>query len=459
MSTLAAMTVLVVVAIALGLVAVFWRGLDRTAGRAVGASFAVATLAPVTHVDFAIAVVTSLGIAVICAAALGRLGLPRASSARLLPLLAMMSWLVLRAFSDTSQGTMAMNTLICLDAAALALVVRHMSALDLHAMTRVFAWIVPFHVAFAVGEQLHLVTTPWPTAGGTIAIEDRKSALIPDLPGRSQSSLGHPIPFAMFLSAAMLLFLHAVVARRRWGYAVPFVLGGAGIALSGTRSAVLSVGVGVLLYTLAQFRLRNAGKYILGSFALLLTINADDLLTALGLGAKFQSSVSYIHRTRVTGSLGALLDRSAIDLGVGNGPSSTRMLFESGVVSGFPGLIYFDNQLISMFALYGLVGVAGLVAGAASALWGGALAIAMMSMIVSMFFSFDALQWHLPFLLFAFTSVLPRRACERLPSRPQRQSASGIDAASGSSSSEVSPSPHDSPVPTEAAPVQAGARS
>ncbi len=88
-------------------------------------------------------------------------------------------------------------------------------------------------------------------------ISDRENLLIPALTGRSQSTFGHPIPFAVFSSIALIVLLHATAQTRRRRYAGGVVLAATALALSGTRSAVVALLAGLAAYVLASIRWRR----------------------------------------------------------------------------------------------------------------------------------------------------------------------------------------------------------
>ena len=318
-------------------------------------------------------------------------------------------WLILRILGQFSPAATLLQVGMLASAMALAFVVPLLRAEDLRTVADTFLWLILAHTAYAALEQTGTVDAIWPLRVESLEkIDDRANVLLPALTGRSQSTFGHPIPFAVFASVAALVLLHATAQTRRPRYAGGVVVAAVALALSGTRSAVVAVLAALVAYGLANLRWRRLLAMIAATGILAIIALLVDLPTLLALDGRFESSVSYIHRSLVVGSWDALWARGEAAVVFGSGAGASAELFRAGIVRGASNLLYFDNAYVSLFALSGLVALVLICAVLARSLFGGALAIGGATFIAVMGFSFDEQQWQIVLVLLAFCALLPR---------------------------------------------------
>lgn len=319
------------------------------------------------------------------------------------------TWLILRILGQFSFASTVLQASMVISAMALALVVPLLRADDLPIIAHTFLWLIIAHTAYAVIEQTGDVEAIWPLRLESLEnISDRENLLIPALAGRSQSTFGHPIPFAVFSSISLLVLLHATAQTRRWRYAGGVIVAATALALSGTRSAVVALLAGLAAYVLASIRWRRLLWILAGAGVVAIAALLTDLPTLLALDGRFESSVSYIHRSLVVGSWDSLWARDPATRLFGSGAGAGVELFREGVVRGAHNLLYFDNAYVSLFALSGLLALILFGAVLLRSVLGGALAIGGTVFIAVMGFSFDEQQWQLLLVLLAFCALLPR---------------------------------------------------
>ncbi|MGC0369603.1 O-antigen ligase family protein [Microbacterium sp. SLBN-111] len=319
------------------------------------------------------------------------------------------TWLVLRILGQFSFAATVLQVSIVASAMALAFVVPLLRADDLPIIADTFLWLTLAHTAYAVLEQTVDMEAVWPLRSSALEdIGERVNILIPALAGRSQSSFGHPIPFALFSSIALLVLLHAAAQTRRWRYAGGVVVAATALALSGTRSAVVAALAALAAYVVASIRWRRLLWILVGAGVVAIAALVTDLPTLLALDGNFESSVSYIHRSLVIGSWDTLWARDLATRLFGSGAGAGADLFREGVVRGAHTLLYFDNVYVSLFALSGLVALILFCAVLLRSVLGGALAVGGATLVAVMGFSFDEQQWQLALVLMAFCTMLPR---------------------------------------------------
>lgn len=380
--------------------------------RAVAAIIVISTLVPVGSVRDQTMAMTALATIVL----LGLFAVVRRDASTPWPPLwgaclfaAFGLWLILRILGQFSAASTLLQAGMLASAMALAFVVPLLRKEDLPAVADTFLWLVLAHTAYAALEQTGTVDAIWPLRVESLEnIDDRANVLIPALTGRSQSTFGHPIPFAVFASVAALVLIHAAAQTRRRRYAGGVVVAAAAVALSGTRSAVVALLAALLAYGLANLRWRRLLAMIAGAGVLAIAALLVDLPTLLALDGRFESSVSYIHRSLVVGSWDALWARGEAAVVFGSGAGASAELFRAGIVRGASNLLYFDNAYVSLFALSGLVALVLFCAVQGRALFGGALAIGGATFLGVMGFSFDEQQWQIVLILLAFCALLPR---------------------------------------------------
>ena len=382
------------------------------AGRAVSGTLVLATLVPVTSILDDLAVFATLSTIVIaCVIALVR---HPPSARRIAPwgsiLFALfLAWLITRIVGEFTPRATLLQVGMLVSVAALAMVVPRLTTDDLPVIANVFLVLVLVHSAYAFLEQTGTVGAFWELREKSLeTIDDRQNVLAGWLTGRSQSTFGHPIPFAVFACVARVVLLHAALQTRRWRYSGGILVCVAALILSGTRSAIVALLAALAAYMLANVRWRRLLPLLALSGVLAIAALVVDLPRLLALDERFESSVSFIHRNLVLNSWNALWARDDATRWFGSGAGATQELFRSGVVRGASSLVFFDNTYISLFALSGLVAVILFCAVLGWSLRGGALAIAVAAFIAVMGGSFDEQVWPLPLVLLAFGSLLPR---------------------------------------------------
>ncbi|MFF8188172.1 O-antigen ligase family protein [Microbacterium sp. NPDC016588] len=398
-------------ACAIAIVATLRASSEAVIGRAVAACLVIVTVVPATAISDDVTVVTALASAIfVCVVAFLRKGV-RAPSSPLFGVVlfvGLAGWLTLRTLGQFSEKSTLLQVGVLASAVAVALIVPYLTASDLPVLANAFALSAVAHAAFAVLEQLRIVDAVWQLRGtGDQGIADRDNVIFSALVGRSQTSFAHPILLAFFLCVALIFLLHATIRLRRARYALAAICSVIGLVCSGTRSAVVAIIFALCVYAVASIRWRR----LLGIFAFFgvvaIVALQTDLPRVLALDSRFESSVSFIHRSQVLGSVGDLWAMGWEKRLFGSGVGATAALFDRGIVTGARGLYFFDNTWISMFALTGLISVALLAAVLLWALRGGALAIALATFIGVMGMSFDEQTWQLPMVLLALVALLP----------------------------------------------------
>jgi hypothetical protein len=239
--------------------------------------------------------------------------------------------------------------------------------------------------------------------------------LLPLLDGRVTGTMAHPIPFGMLMATASAL---ALFALPRGGWGGRLLMSGAfagGVLLSGSRSAalvlLLSLLAGVFWPGVSRRGVPTRLAVLAGAVAGLFLVDVADLTAVSSLSG----SGSLSHRLQALDAARRLLGRPADEVFLGSGAGSLRSLFAGGLLQQ-DGFFAVDNQVVTTFAVAGVIGVAGLLAGAGAGLIRGDRATRPAALVVVlMFFSFDVLEWTAPALLLA---VLLGLGAARATGRP-----------------------------------------
>lgn len=385
---------------------------EQVAVRAVGSVIVLATLVPVMSVAEQSVAISAMVIAIIvCLIARVRTNVRLSSSGwgGIALVLAFLAWSAARIVGQFSTRSVLLQVGMLATVGALALVVPLLRRSDLRVLADVVLVLVIVHTAYAALEQINAVGTVWQLREKSLeTIEDRLNVLLPALAGRSQSSFGHPIPFGFFACFAVLVLTHTAFQYRRGRYAIGVGIALVALGLSGTRSAAVALIVALAAYVLANVRWRRLLPLAVVAGVVAILALVLDLPRLLSLDSRFESSVSYIHRTLVAGSWESLWAQDDVHRWFGWGAGATAELFRSGIVRGARKLVYFDNTFISLFALSGLLAVLLFCAILAWSIRGGALAIGLCTFIAVMGFSFDQQLWQLPLMVLVLGSLLPR---------------------------------------------------
>lgn len=231
------------------------------------------------------------------------------------------------------------------------------------------------------------------------------------LPGdltRVEGTLGHPIPYAVFLAVCLVVLLSRPRAFPAPVVVLVVVLLSAGLLLSGSRSVVaasLAAGAYLLVTSDRSGRVLNVLVSVVASVVavwLLLDEIADGVSTLVASG-------SWENRVGAVASVPGLLGRPALEALLGSGFGSEPELYARGLLPQ-GGFTVIDNQLVSTLAAFGVVGVLALVAAlvvgfARAARMGRAVLLVM----VVMLFSFDWFVWFsMSALAFGAAAWAPR---------------------------------------------------
>ncbi|SNR41445.1 O-antigen ligase [Blastococcus mobilis] len=225
--------------------------------------------------------------------------------------------------------------------------------------------------------------------------------LLPAVGGRATGTMAHPIPFGTLMAVASVL---ALFALPRYGRSVRVAASAgfaAGVLLSGSRSAALVLAVCLVLgwFWPGVARVGAPARLVLvgGVAAALFRVDLAGLTAVSSLA----ESGSLTHRLGAVDAGFRLLGRPAGELLLGSGAGSLPALFADGLLQqdGFRAV---DNQVVTTFALAGLVGVAALLAAVGTGLLRGDRASRPAALVVVlMFLSFDVLQWTAAAVLLA----------------------------------------------------------
>lgn len=310
---------------------------------------------------------------------------------------------------------------------------------------RTILWLVPVQFLIALAEQRTARANVWPRGdAGFDAISERSNELATMLVGRSIGTMGHPILLGTFAVVALVacLGMYKSTDRKRYLLFVPLVAGI--LVLSGTRSAA----VAMLLLVAVVFAFaagRGRPLRIVLVIAAAVAIPLFDIPGLLGF-AQVEQTSSYVHRSRILDSVPRLLDRQAVDVVFGTGGSSGEDLFGAGIMAGYPGYYFFDNQYIRILAFAGVVGlvilVASLIVGAIRTDRFGRLVLSAMVILLA---SYDVLTWDFSYVCLVLAMMVPwGRSREGRPRttptrgrRPQPQSSRTSSRIADASSAEL----------------------
>jgi hypothetical protein len=233
---------------------------------------------------------------------------------------------------------------------------------------------------------------------------------------RAQGSVGHPVVLGFVLAIGFVLTwvdLARIRAVLRWP-ALAVIAGG--LALSGTRSALAAAAVGVLL---VLFTGRDVGRKVRAVFVVAFG-GATALVLAASIraaAAQVQTTGSYTHRVGALDGVLGLMGRPFVEAAIGSGMGSERSLFLRGLLQT-DGFYAIDNELVTVLATAGVIGLVLFVAACAVAVRRSTPRLrGVLVTVFVMFFSFDVTSWSLGTTLLALvlTLALRRSAAPALP--------------------------------------------
>ncbi|TFV52994.1 hypothetical protein [Blastococcus sp. TF02A-35] len=254
-------------------------------------------------------------------------------------------------------------------------------------------------LGFAAASAFLGLPAPWGLLGEAGSLFDENN-LLPSLGGRTTGTMAHPIPFGTLMAVAAAL---AVGARRLplWARLALTCAFAGGVVLSGSRSAaaVLVVGVVAAAVWPGASRTGAAGRVLLGLAGVVGILVSG--VSEVPLLASLEGTGSLTHRLGALEAVGRLSDRPLPEILLGSGEGSLGVLYADGLLQQ-DGFFAVDNQLVTTFALAGLVGVALLVAAVLAGLLRGDRSTRPgLLALVLMFAAFDTLEWTSTAVLFA----------------------------------------------------------
>lgn len=289
---------------------------------------------------------------------------------------------------------------------------------------RLTAALIVLAVAQAFYAVFETVTNAAPLwAGAAVDVSEGPptrlaSELIPGLL-RAQGTLGHPLPLALLLLVAIGLVLRYPFARR-WARPVLLVALFTGVAVSGSRSALV-VGVLLLLFAPGRDRWVAAARGVyLAAVSVAVAAVSGLLTTDSGVGQAFSESGSFTHRAGALAAIERLLTRQDdVTVLIGNGWRSAQRVFDSGLLQQ-DRFFAVDNQWVTLLVTAGLAGVAVFAALTVVTIVraGADLRPAVVALFAT-FFVYDLLLWPGSWALLALFIGLAARAGRPAPITPE----------------------------------------
>lgn len=211
---------------------------------------------------------------------------------------------------------------------------------------------------------------------------------------RVGGSVGHPLPYALFLLLGIALIgFGATNYKRRPSLALAAFLA-IGVLLSGSRTPIAA---GIVALCVTLMRPGGGGRgvnhtarfvalaFACGSFYSYVRFAVEN--------ARTYSPGSLEHRLGATENLQRLLTRSDLDVLLGSGSRPQELLRQQGVLVS---TVQFDNQYATTFAAFGIIGLTVILGLFLWAAGRGAPVAASMAVIFGvMCLSFDLLSWPL----------------------------------------------------------------
>jgi hypothetical protein len=369
-----------------------------------GAVLVLVTFVPTSRVSGTVAWAL-LGLAVLAVLACAGLHAPRLRWSA--PAVLLLAVGAAAALSTVQHGTLpdllrgALTTVLL---AGCCLLAAHCTPADRDVVVAVVMALALAQLAFAAASAFLGLPAPWGLLGEAGSVFG-SNELLPAVGGRTTGTMAHHIPFGTLMAAAAAL---AATARRL--RPVPrLVLTAAcasGVLLSGSRSAALVLLAGLLAGLLwpGATRTGAAGRVVVllaaGVAVLVSDVPAHPALTSL------EGTGSLTHRLGALEAVGRLLGRPLPETLFGSGEGSLLTLYADGLLQR-DGFFAVDNQLVTTFALSGLVGVLCLVAAVGVGLLRGDRSTrAGALVVVLMFASFDTLEWTSTAVLLAVLVAL-----------------------------------------------------
>lgn len=315
----------------------------------------------------------------------------------LLLLAAYFAVLLIATLANPGIGNLNLLWNAAIPALSLAYIASVASSEERSVIVRFLVWLAAAESFYAILEAAGIAPRLWGNPGVYL------SQIIPGLT-RAEGTFGQPLVLALFLLVALgVVFSKITPVRGGLKLMVVLVLF-AGLAATGSRSAII---VGVLFALFSTGR-KAAARIAVGIFAtliLLVTLSAANFFQG-SLVVNFLAGDSVDHRSGALEAVPRLLGgQDVLNVLLGNGFYSAPALFKAGLLQ--EGTFYaIDNQLVSTLAEGGIVGVALLVVGIVAAAARGRGAVLPLVAVVFFFFTFDVLTWPAGAALFGLAYAL-----------------------------------------------------
>jgi len=404
---------------------------DRRRGAALVVAFAVLVSttsgsAPETVRHVALAAVAGVSVAALVSPRSWTVGRPRATLATI----------AFFAFSIVCVLVLAPSTIVLMaELAAIGVAISWLVSTSSRRDITVFVrGLVALGLAQVVAGVVELTVThrPFPfgykvLATGRSFVSDNK--ILPGGLVRVEGTLGHPIPYAVFLAVCLVLVLVTRRAFPVWFPSVAVAGLSVGILLSGSRSVVAAVLLAVTYVLMTSEARTRATKIVLMGLAAVAgtAALASEIVEAVGT---LVASGSYENRMGAVRSVPGLLARPALEAVVGSGFGSEAELYARGLLPQ-EGFTVVDNQLVTTLATFGLAGVASLVAAIVIGfVHASRVGRAVLVVMIVTLFSFDYLVWFsTSAVLWAFCALDDRPRDDRPRDDRPRDGREGADPA------------------------------
>lgn len=284
---------------------------------------------------------------------------------------------------------------------------------DLRTTARILVWFAVLQAVQAVIEFRGIRIAPWSTYAKP-ATAVRYNALL-DTDFRAEAFLGHPIPLSMLFATCIVLLWHREVVPMRPMWKLILSAGFLyAIALTGSRSAFVALGVALVVAVIAPrlgARSRAAAVFLIGALAAAYVTSTTVRAYVTKNIETFTGSGSYSHRAGAFEAFDKLTTSlRPAQVWLGNGIGSEAALFDRGLLQS-DNFHVIDNMYISAFVWAGLIGLGALVLLTARTLLNTSPVVTLLGVILALYLnSFDVLRWQGPgslFFLVAGMSLAP----------------------------------------------------
>ena len=287
-------------------------------------------------------------------------------------------------------------------ATLVAYVASSLATQELRMVYGTIAGVAAAQVAIAVVEILVL---PEPIHGYKGGI--RFNPFVGDLYARAQGTFEHPIVFAVFCGIAVVVaWSNPAQWSQKWRI-TNLSVATAGLALSGTRSAIAAVAAALLVHMMLNRSFSGWMRSALAVGAMVVVMLNIDIGIATLVTNLIQSG-SWSHRLGALESLPQLLSRPPLEAWFGYGFGSQNALYDRGLMQQTY-MRAVDNMFVYALGTMGIVGL-----GALLAFWAVAFVVAdrlrraLLALLFAMFFSFDLFTWISMGVLASMMIALPR---------------------------------------------------